>query len=75
MFAISSSPSIFCLWKTVAPEDAVFRKAVGVRRLTFHILQRVDGMEPPVCSSEAQLCVSRTPSESWRWSGPHLCRI
>ena len=46
MFTISSSPSIFCLWKTVAPEDAVFRKAVGVKRVTFHILQRVDGMEP-----------------------------
>lgn len=45
-FTVSSSPSTFCLWKTAAPEDAVFRKAVGVRRVTFQILQRVDGMEP-----------------------------
>lgn len=28
------------------PEDAVFRKAVGVRRVTFQILQLHDGMEP-----------------------------
>ena len=46
VFTISSFPLRFCLRKMVSPKDVAFRKAVGVRRVTFQILPHVDGMEP-----------------------------
>lgn len=75
MLTISSSPSVFCLWKTVAPlEELHLGKAVGGEGLPFRSCSvLMEWSLPPQCSSEAHYVSAGPPPGELRWSrGPFV---